>query len=68
MLTTTMLNMEGIIKVVKEGGLRNDANKIIGGAPITADYTEGIGADGYASDASQAVVLAKSLIWSVCLG
>ena len=35
---------------------------MIGGAPVTTEYSEQIGADGYSSDASRAVALAKSLI------
>ena len=54
--------METTIKEIEGAGLRDQAKVIIGGAPVTQEYAEGIGADGYAADASQAVKLVKS-IW-----
>jgi 5-methyltetrahydrofolate--homocysteine methyltransferase len=62
LLTTTMISMGGIIKAIEQAGLRNQVKIIIGGAPITEEYARQIGADGYASDASRAVNVAKSLI------
>lgn len=62
LLTTTMPNMETTINALKEGGLRDEVKVLIGGAPITQSYAEKIGADGYATDASRAVKLAKSLV------
>ncbi len=62
LLTTTMPNMSTIINAISEADLRDKIKIIIGGAPVTADYADQIGADGFASDASQAVSLAKKLV------
>jgi len=62
LLTTTMISMGGIIKAIEQAGLRDQVKIMVGGAPITEDYARKIGADGYASDASRAVTVAKSLI------
>ena len=60
LLTTTMPGMEKTIKILKESGLSTKV--IIGGAPVTKDYADKIGADGYAADAASAVDMAKSLV------
>ena len=60
LLTTTMTGMEKTIKALKDAGV--SAKIMIGGAPITQDYADKIGADGYAADAASAVDLAKSLV------
>lgn len=65
LLTTTMPSMETTIKAINEAGLRNRVKIMVGGAPITADYAQKIGADGFAHDAGQAVTLAKSLLAQV---
>jgi 5-methyltetrahydrofolate--homocysteine methyltransferase len=62
LLTTTMPIMEGTIQAIEEAGLRDQVKIMVGGAPVTAEYAEKIGADGYAPDASQAANLAKSLL------
>jgi len=62
LLTTTMPMMETTIKAVDEAGLKESVKIIIGGAPVTNEYAEKIGADGFAPDASQAASLAKSLV------
>lgn len=64
LLTTTMLNMEVTIKAVQQAGLRDKVKIIIGGAPITQDYADQIGADGYSADAGRAVSMAQSLMSS----
>jgi 5-methyltetrahydrofolate--homocysteine methyltransferase len=60
LLTTTMPGMEKTIKILKDSGL--SAKVIIGGAPVTKDYADKIGADGFAADAASAVDMAKSLV------
>lgn len=60
LLTTTMTQMPNVIEALKEAGL--DVKVMIGGAPITQEYAEEIGADGYAPDAASAVDLARELI------
>ena len=62
LLTTTMPMMEATIKAVDEAGLRDAVKIIVGGAPVTNEYAEKIGADGFAPDASQAASLAKTLV------
>ena len=62
LLTTTMPNMENTIAALKEAGLRGQVKIMVGGAPLTQDYAEKIGADGYAADANQAVASAKALM------
>jgi 5-methyltetrahydrofolate--homocysteine methyltransferase len=62
LLTTTMPAMGETIRAIEESGLRHQVKIIIGGAPVTADYAEQIGADGYATDASQAATLAKEIL------
>jgi len=60
LLTTTMPGMEKTIKALKDSGM--PVKVMIGGAPVTQDYADKIGADGYAPDAASAVDLAKSLV------
>lgn len=62
LLTTTMPNMKTTIQALQSSGLRDRVKVIVGGAPVTETYARDIGADGYATDASRAVTLAKSLI------
>lgn len=60
LLTTTMPGMEKTIKALKEAGV--PVKVMIGGAPVTQDYADRIGADGFAPDAASAVDTAKSLV------
>ena len=60
LLTTTMPAMEKTIKALQQAGV--SAKVMIGGAPVTQNYADKIGADGYADDAATAVDVAKSLI------
>jgi len=62
LLSTTMSSMKDTINALKEAGVREHVKVMIGGAPITEDYSKMIGADGFASDASRAVALAKSFL------
>jgi 5-methyltetrahydrofolate--homocysteine methyltransferase len=62
LLTTTMPAMKDVIAVLQEGDLRNGVKVIIGGAPVTNDYANEIGADGYAADAAIAIDLCKELV------
>ena len=62
LLTTTMVNMAEVIKAIETAGLRDKVKIMIGGAPITQNYAEQIGADGYSPDAASAVDSAKSFI------
>lgn len=60
LMTTTMQEMKNVVDYVKEKQL--DARVMIGGAVITPDYAEEIGADGYSRDAADAVKVAKQLL------
>jgi 5-methyltetrahydrofolate--homocysteine methyltransferase len=51
LLTTTMLAMKDTIETLKEAGLRDKVKILVGGAPVTLDFAEEIGADGWAPDA-----------------
>ncbi len=62
LLTTTMPAMGETINAIKEAGARDSAKIMIGGAPVTQNYADEIGADGYAPDAASAVDSAKSLL------
>jgi 5-methyltetrahydrofolate--homocysteine methyltransferase len=62
LLTTTMPNMKGTIEALQAAGLRGKIKVMVGGAPVTESYASQIGADGFASDASRAVMAAKSLL------
>ncbi len=62
LLITTMVNMKPVIEGLKEAGLKDDIKVIVGGAPVTRDYAEQIGADGYAEDAASGVDVAKQLL------
>lgn len=62
MLTTTMLMMKDTIELMKEEGLRDKVKVIIGGAPVSTDFSNEITADGFAPDALSAVGLCKRLL------
>jgi 5-methyltetrahydrofolate--homocysteine methyltransferase len=55
LLTTTMIEMESVVKKLKKSGLRDSVKIIIGGAPITPEYAKKIGADAAAKDAVEGV-------------
>jgi len=60
LLTTTIMGMKDVIKAVKEAGLK--AKVMVGGASVTQEFADEIGADGYAPDAPSAVKRAKELV------
>ena len=60
LLTTTMGYMKDVVDAVRESGLK--VKIMVGGAPLNAEYAKSIGADGYSSNANEAVDLAKSLV------
>jgi len=62
LLTTTMLAMKATIDALAEAGLRDKVKVIVGGAPVTQDFADEIGADGFAYDGGAAIDLCKSLI------
>ncbi|MCL4298760.1 MAG: corrinoid protein [Anaerolineae bacterium] len=62
LLTTTISSMKETIDALKEAGLRQQVKVMVGGAPISQDYANQIGADGYSADAGSAPRVAKSLV------
>ena len=62
LLTTTMTAMKTTVEALEEAGVRDDVKILIGGAPVTQNYADEIGADGYARDAASAADKAKELI------
>ena len=62
LLTTTMANMPATIDAFNQAGIRDKVKIMVGGAPVTDQFAQKIGADGYAPDANQAARLALSLI------
>ena len=61
-LTTTMPMFKANINALTKSGLREQVIVMVGGAPVTQEYADVVGADGYAADASAAVVRAKELL------
>lgn len=65
LLTTTMNYMEEVIKTIEKEGLRDKVKIMIGGAPVNQEFADKIGADGYSSNANEAVILAKKVL-NIC--
>ncbi len=61
-LTTTMPMFKANMNALEKAGLRGQVIVMVGGAPVTQEYADAVGADGYASDASGAVARAKELL------
>jgi corrinoid protein of di/trimethylamine methyltransferase len=64
LLTTTMAAQRKVIEQLAEAGLRDCVKVMVGGAPVSAQWAQEIGADGYAEDAAGAVALARELVRS----
>jgi len=62
LLTTTLKEMNNIMRTIETAGLRNQVKTIIGGAPLTERLAKEMGADGYAPDAASAVDVVRQLI------
>ena len=62
LLTTTMVVMKKVIDLLKEEGLDGKIKTIVGGAPVSADYAEKIGADAYGYDSVNSVECVKRLM------
>ena len=61
-LTTTMPMFKANINALQKAGIRDKVAVMVGGAPVTQEYADAVGADGYSADASSAVKKAKQLI------
>jgi corrinoid protein of di/trimethylamine methyltransferase len=62
LLTTTMTAQREVLEALQEAGIRDRVKVMVGGAPVTEEWAEAIGADGYAEDVVSAVELAKELL------
>jgi corrinoid protein of di/trimethylamine methyltransferase len=62
LLTTTMLHQRDVIEHLAEAGLRERVKVMVGGSPVTQRWADQIGADGFAEDAANAVVVAKKMM------
>lgn len=62
LLTTSMGAMRDTVKAISDSGLRDKVKIMVGGAPVTQDFADSIGADGYARDAATAVDIARGLL------
>ena len=62
LLTTTMPEMENVINLLRDRGIREKVKVMIGGAPVDAEFAKKIGADAYGEDAAEAVTIARSFI------
>jgi len=62
LLTVTMPEMKKVIEALIQSGIRGQVKVLIGGAPVTRQFADQIGADGYGDNASSAVTVARSLL------
>ncbi len=62
LMTTTMPSQKEVIDLLKDIGIRDKFKVLVGGAPVSKDWADSIGADGYAEDAFKTVDLVKSIL------
>ncbi|SCY43215.1 corrinoid protein [Desulfoluna spongiiphila] len=62
LLTTTMCMVEDTIAAIKEAGIRDSVKILVGGAPLSREYADSIGADAFAADAGSAGKVARDLV------
>ncbi|MGA2963743.1 MAG: cobalamin-dependent protein, partial [Candidatus Korobacteraceae bacterium] len=62
LLTVTMPMMKNTIDALKQASLRDRVKVMVGGAPVTREFADSIGADGYSETATAAVTLARQLV------
>ena len=65
LLTVTMPSMKLTIDALRTAGARSQVKVFIGGAPVTGQYAQEIGADGYSENASSAVSIVKKFLSGV---
>jgi 5-methyltetrahydrofolate--homocysteine methyltransferase len=65
LLTTTMAQQENVIAALEDAGVRENVKVLVGGAPVTEDFANKIGADRYTADAASAAEVAKSFMEAV---
>jgi len=62
LLTTTMPRMKEMLELLQESGVRDQYKVIVGGAPVTQEFADAVGADGYGADATSGVDVTKKLL------
>ena len=62
LLTTTLPGQREVIEALQQAGLRQQLKVVVGGAPVSQQWAEQIGADGYGEDAMRAVTLLRELL------
>ena len=62
LMSTSMNHMGRLVTALRDAGLRDDVKVIIGGAPVSRNFAEKIGADGYSENATEAVKLVDRLL------
>jgi trimethylamine corrinoid protein len=62
LMTTTMMSQKKLEVALKEAGIRDDVKTMVGGAAVTKEWADSIGADGYGQDVTEAVDAAKKLV------
>jgi methylmalonyl-CoA mutase cobalamin-binding domain/chain len=62
LLTTTMVKQREVIEALEKAGIRESVKVMVGGAPVTRDWVQKIGADGYSEDAIGAVEVARHVL------
>ena len=62
LMTTTMINMEKTVRMMKSSDLKDDVVVMVGGGPISYEYSKKVGADGFEPDVYKAVYTAKKLV------
>jgi len=62
LLTTTMPRMAEVIDALREAGIRDQVKVMVGGAPVTAEFAQKIGADAYGPNAASAVERARAVL------
>lgn len=62
LLTTTMVHQKDVIEALEDIGIRSKVKVMVGGAPVTKEWVNQIGADGYSEDAIGAIKVAKQLL------
>ena len=64
LLTTTMVGMKDVVSALRASEIHDRCRIIVGGAPVTPQFADSVGADGYSDNASGAVTLARSIVGS----
>ncbi len=62
LMTMTMMGMQEVVEALKESGLRDRVKVIVGGGPVSAEFAEKVGADGFGDNAPEAVRLAERIM------